>query len=43
MKLCKRIERCPQVISLRSREWADDAQFADAIKELCSKCKEKQS
>jgi len=39
MKICKSVDSCKQVESLRSREWADDAQFARAVEIMCLKCK----
>jgi len=35
---CPIIDECPSIKSLYDRDWADDAQLAAAIRELCETC-----
>jgi hypothetical protein len=38
MKLCKDVDTCSKVRSLRDRDWACDAQFTEAVLKTCEKC-----
>jgi len=41
MKMCSELDKCPKVLSLRSHDWACDAQFTEAVMKTCDKCGDK--
>ena len=39
--ICKKVDFCHKIKILKDHDWACDAQFADSIKDVCSKCGDK--
>ncbi len=39
--VCERVDTCSKVTSLLSRDWANDAQFAEAVGKQCEACEDR--